>query len=143
MVRGSATPRVWGGRRGRAAGAVIGLFCGLSVCLASADVAAVTVSAEIDQKRIQQGDQIVLTVELRGSFQTAPPIELPRIDGVEFYSGGTSQSFNFSNGRTSATVSSMYYLRVNRATGFTIPALALDIDGQTYRTQPIKIEVEG
>ena len=141
MVAGGSARRARGKGHGRVVGAAIGLVWGLSVWLVSADAAAITVSAEVDQKRIQQGDQIVLTVIVQGSFRTAPPVEMPRIDGVEFYSGGTSQSFNFSNGRTAATVSSMYYLRVSRATGFTIPALALEIDGKTFRTQPIKVEV--
>ncbi len=103
---------------------------------------AVTCTAAVDRHEVATGDRITLTVTLEGAFQNAPPVDLPPLDGVDVYTGGTSQSYSFVNGRVSASVTTTYYLEVRRDSSFTIPSLTVDIDGRTYRTQPIPITVK-
>jgi len=101
----------------------------------------VTFTAEVDRSRVAVGEQVTLTVTVEGPFQTLPPIELPPLDGVDAFSGGTSQSFRFVNGKTSASVTSTFFLQVRRVGSLTIPALEIEIQGRTYRTQPIPVTV--
>jgi tetratricopeptide (TPR) repeat protein len=137
LRQGTSKP-IGGYRRIAALGLV---FLGVMVACPGA-VRAVTCTAAVDRHQVASGDRITLTVTIEGAFQTAPPVDLPPLDGVDIYSGGTSQSYSFVNGRVSASVTTTYFLEVLRDTSFTIPALTVAIDGRSYQTQPIPITVE-
>jgi len=119
----------------------LGLFVPCSLLVFPNRVAAVTFSAEVDRSRLSPGDQLTLKVTLEGSVQSLPTAELPTLNGVEVYTGGTSQNFSFINGKTSLSVTTTYYLVVRTDRSFEIPALEVEVQGQTYRTQPIPIQV--
>lgn len=118
-----------------------GLAFLFAVCLQPVSVVAVTCHAELDRNRVSPGEQITLTVTVEGDFQSAPPVDLPSLAGVKIFGGGTSQNFSFVNGQVHASVSSTFYLQVERESSFTFPALELEIDGKLYRTQPIPVSV--
>jgi tetratricopeptide (TPR) repeat protein len=102
---------------------------------------AVTFSAAVDRKRCVPGDQVILTVTVEGAFQSLPAIDIPPIDGIDIYEGGSSQSFSFVNGKSAASVTLTYILQVRADHSFTVPALELEVGDQAYRTQPIQVEV--
>jgi cytochrome c-type biogenesis protein CcmH/NrfG len=124
----------------RSLGVLVGI-CLVGAVLPATAVA-VTCTAEVDRHRVAPGDQVLLTITVDGAFQSAPPVNLPRLEGVEILTGGTSQSFSFINGQVKATVTSTYYLIVRRNSSFTIPELTIEIEGRQYQTQPIPIEVD-
>ncbi len=124
--------------RGRVRLAAVICCCLLAIPVTSG---AVTFRAQVDRTRVSPGDQITLKVTLEGDDQSLPSVELRHLEGVDIYTGGTSQSYSFINGKTSAAVSTTFYLVVRTDRSFTIPALTVELQGQIYRTQPIPIVV--
>ncbi|MBD3373932.1 hypothetical protein GF406_02755 [candidate division KSB1 bacterium] len=103
----------------------------------------VQVSASVDRSTLAVNDQLVLTVTLSGP--DAQKAERPTPDLGQFLkylgSGGTSQNFQFVNGKTSITISTSYRYLATKEGKFTIPAISLEYKGKTYQSQPIDITV--
>ncbi len=103
----------------------------------------VSVRARVDRPRIGEGETVVLTVEIVAPSlgQTSPP-DLSRLEDFEIAGGpSVAQRFQWINGRTSASRGYSYVLRPRGTGTRTIPSLGLLVQGRTYRTQPIEVEV--
>jgi tetratricopeptide (TPR) repeat protein len=133
-----------GGLKGRRPHA-LGRLCALAALLLAGAAQAVVFGSEVDRRTVAPGDFVTLTVTLQGSFRQAPPIRPPVIDGVDVSSGGTSQSYSvvdFGTGQVEASITETFYLKVRTQRSFTIPAFTVEVDGRTYSTQPIAIQVD-
>ncbi len=120
--------------------ALLLLLVGLTL-VPAARAAAVTATAEVDRHRVSTGQSVTLRVTVTGEYRGTPAIPAPVIEGVEVVSGGTSQSFSFDGQQASSTVTVTYHLLVGRDDSFAVPALAITLDGRTYHTREIPIEV--
>jgi oxygen tolerance protein BatD len=104
----------------------------------------VKVRAEVERTRVGQGEDVLLTVDIQApSFdQTAPP-DVSRMEDFDIVGGpSVSSRFQWINGRTSSTRTYSYVLRPRGGVGtWTIPPLGLLIQGRTYYTQRIEVEV--
>ncbi|HKN47524.1 MAG TPA: BatD family protein [Candidatus Polarisedimenticolia bacterium] len=103
----------------------------------------VTVRAEARPTQVAVGDRVVLTVEISGTSieQTAPP-DISSLDEFDVLGGpSVSTRFQWINGRTSSSRTYTYELRPKRAGSLTIPPLGLLVQGKTYRTRAISIQV--
>jgi len=101
------------------------------------------VRARVDRASVAEGGQVALTVEVSGSSlgEIAPP-DVSGITDFDIVGGPMSSNrFQWINGRTSATRSYTYLLRPRRTGSQRIPALGLLVNGRTYRTDPIDVEV--
>ena len=117
---------------------------GASVCGGGAAVAQdIGVRARVDRDSVVEGGQVALTVEVSGTSlgEVAPP-DVSGITDFDIVGGPMSSNrFQWINGRTSATRSYTYLLRPRRTGSQRIPPLGLLVNGQTYRTESIDVEV--
>src|SRR5208283_2786025 len=86
-----------------------------------------------------------LTLTFSGVSDNLDPVSLPVLDGfsAKYLGPSTSTSFVVVNGKSESHSerSFIYNLFPNKAGKFQIPSISATIDGQTYRTQPIDVEV--
>jgi hypothetical protein len=140
-VIGNQVPSDAARRRARAALALAAALVGLAAAPAAAQE--VAVRARVDRTQIAEGDELILTVDISGpSIEQAGPPDISRIEDFEV-AGGPSRSHRFQwiNGRTSTTISFAYVLRSRGPGRRLIPPLGLLVQGRTYRTEAIAIEV--
>jgi len=104
----------------------------------------ISVTASVSNTIIFEGEQFALNLEVSGStLRNANRPEIPPLDGLTLMSRvpSTSSSISVVNGVTSATYGFRYILRGARPGTYTIPSFRFIIDGQTYQTDPIQVEI--
>jgi len=101
----------------------------------------VSFTASVDQTTISSDDSLTLQLKLTGSFSGAGQPQLPQIDGFSVIGSSQSSQFSIVNGQMSSKVTFTYQLRPTRTGEITIPAISIKLNGQTYQTDPISIEV--
>lgn len=106
---------------------------------AAAALAADGIRATVDRNEATVEDQIVLTLTIEGSRSARP--ELPELVDFEVLSRGQSTQMSFVNGRMSAAVSYTYVLVPRRPGTFTIGPATVELDGQRYASEPIKLRI--
>lgn len=118
----------------------ITLFLALSYTVLASDVQVIT---SVDKKRVQIDEEISLTIKILGARGNLQAPRLPSFQGFDsFYTGRTSH-FTFVNGKSSATIEFSYIL-VPKVTGqFVLDSVEVWIEGKSYRTERIEIEVIG
>src|SRR5206468_10504681 len=139
--RGVAT-----GRGGAARSAVVYLVALLAAWMCAgvpAHAQGIGVRARVDRENIEDGGQTSLLVEVFGpSLGEVGPPDVSGITDFDIVGGPmTSNRFQWINGRTPATRSYTYLLRPRRTGSLRIPPLGLLVNGQTYRTESIDVEV--
>jgi hypothetical protein len=100
--------------------------------------------ATVSENKIFIGEQFNLRVEVSGSSMRDVSLPVvPDIEGIGLLSQMPSRSSSISivNGRTTTSTTYSYGL-IARETGvFTIPPVTIEIDGEEYQTESIRIEV--
>ena len=98
-------------------------------------------TAALSTPRCNVGEQVVL--ELRLSGLTSDPLDrrLPDIAGVSMEFAGASKNVSMINGVTSSSSTYTYILTPTRQGSVVIPAISLSVEGQTYTTEPLKLQV--
>lgn len=108
-----------------------------------------SVTARVSSTDVYAGQSVLLEIDVDGSDSPSTP-DLSALDAafrIQDAGGGSrnSQSITIINGRLSRQVERGYsfrYALVPRSEGsFTIPSLAVSVDGNVLRTQPITIRV--
>ncbi len=119
---------------------VIVFLCALAISLPVwAD--GVRVESTISATKISLKDAAQLTLTVRGSKDTIQPVELPKIDGLEWRYIGPSTRISITNGQYSSEHSFVYNVFPTKVGHFEIPALTIMVEGQNYTTQPIEVDV--
>lgn len=104
---------------------------------ASADI---QVSATVDQRELTLEESVNLSITVKGT-SSAPPPELPALDGFRVRPRGSSSSLQIINGARTSSVTYRFLL-IPKSTGtFTVRSATLVIDGTAYHTQPITLVV--
>ena len=110
------------------------------------------VSSRVDRHQLSLGDplQFVIRIEGNEDFELEPPM-LPTIPGIELInaeSGGRQSSTNISfiNGKPSYVTRTIqeyvYTLSPQKEGNLLIPVIDINLNGKSYRTDPVKIEVK-
>jgi hypothetical protein len=114
----------------------------LGVCARAADV---SVRASLSRSITVIGDPVQYQIKVTGARRVVPPRE-PEVDGMVIrYSGPSENSVvRFQNGSfTSERTTTLVYEVVPERNGtFTIPAVAVEADGKTFRTEPVGLTVQ-
>jgi hypothetical protein len=105
---------------------------------AFADVAVV---ASVDRNHVVFGESVTLTVAVQGTQGGIQPA-IPRVEGLRFDGPSTQSSYSFENGQSSQSISFVYQVTPSRTGEFTIPAIAVNVSGKSYSTEPIRLVVE-
>jgi hypothetical protein len=100
----------------------------------------ISVSASVDRKIVSVGNVITLTIHIQGTQSRHAP-DLPNIDGFQSLYLGPSTQISIVNGQSSVSVAHRYSLLAMKTGQFTIPSMAVEYEGRTYRTDPIRVQV--
>jgi hypothetical protein len=98
-------------------------------------------TASVDKTTLTLDDQLTLTLTVEGQMRSIPEPTLYSLRGFHVYSSGRSQQLSLVNGQFSASVTFNYILQPTTVGKHTIGSAEITLDGQTYRTQPIEVEV--
>jgi hypothetical protein len=86
--------------------------------------------------------QFVIQIKGESAPQRVFPPDLSGVEGLAVVSGPNTHNRVFwSNGRSTSSYQVSFQMLAERPGTFTIPALELKIDGESYRTEPMQIEV--
>jgi hypothetical protein len=109
---------------------------------ATSAVAQVEIDASVNATRIGVQEVLQLTVSISGpEGGRASEPGLPGIEGFRVAGRSTSSQVQIINGRMSSTRSFIYQLLPQREGTFTIGAVTVTANSQTYRSVPITVEV--
>jgi hypothetical protein len=110
--------------------------------VASARAQGVRVEASVNATRIGVEDVLQLTIAISGAISggSGEP-QLPNLDGFRVSGRSTSSQVQIVGGQMTSTSSFIYQLLPQREGRFTIPAIPVNVSGQTQQTEPIEIEV--
>ena len=101
----------------------------------------VTFSASVDRAAISGDDLLTLQLTLAGSFNSANQPQLPPLEGFAVVGSSQSSQFSIVNGKTMSQVVFTYRLQPTQIGALIIPAIPIQLGGQTYQTEPIAVEV--
>lgn len=107
----------------------------------AAPAGAVTVTAEVNKVVAEMREQIVLAVTVSGPQASLPKPRVPALADFEVYESGTNQSFSFVNGKVSSQVTYTYVLAPRKPGRARVPAISVEVDGQSVSSDPIDIEI--
>lgn len=96
--------------------------------------------AEIRPAEIPLGQTARLVVTITG-VQNAPAPRLPTVDGLGMRSLGQTTSVQIVNGEVNAEVAHNFLLEPTRTGTFTIPGLAMQLEGERLATRPLTLRV--
>lgn len=101
---------------------------------------AATFTASLDRETVVQGESATLSLSFEGGNPKSAPA-LPNIPNLRVTGQGTSSQFIVANGLASSAQVQHYLLTPTRPGEYIIPALTVEIDGQTFQSQPLKLTV--
>ena len=108
-----------------------------AACAVAQDV---SFEASVNTNKMNLGTTAQLTLTVNGSQKASVP-ELPAIDGFEARYLGPSTRISIMNGAYHSSVGYTYTLFPLKVGKFQIPAITVTIEGQSYSSTPIDMEV--
>jgi len=102
----------------------------------------IRVSARAAPTAVSVGGEVVLTITVEGKFRGAKP-ELPELPEFAVFESGTSNNFQFINGRMSSSVIYTYVLQPQSAGTFTIDPIRVIVGDREFTAAPVTIQVSG
>ena len=101
----------------------------------------IEVTAEVDKNELAVGEELNLRVKIDGSLNPRQPV-VPEFDGLRRMGPPSIQRETWIRGGTSGSTFSYRYQFVATKVGkVTIEPISITISGQTYRTEPVEVEV--
>src|SRR6185436_17106370 len=86
-------------------------------------------------------EQAILSVTISGDVSNLPEPQMPGLEAFQIQNAGTSQSYSWINGHTTATVTHSYVLTPKQEGQFTIPPVKLVIEGKTVESNSLGVQV--
>lgn len=115
------------------------------IVLSSAGVVAAQtgspIVAQVDRQLLTTDEFLTLTIILDASAGQIPPATIPTLDGFNIVSTGQATQINIINGAMTQQAVYTYYVQPTRTGDLVIPPFTVTINGQTYATDPIPIQV--
>ena len=118
-----------------------GFFLPLLLCLfwfSASAWAAGSVTARVDREAVPVGETFTLSLIFEG-VQPAGTPTLPALPNLNLVSTGESSEFSIGGGRTVSRKTINFTLAPTQAGEIAIPALQIQISGQVFTTQPLKV----
>ena len=132
--------------RHRRQGGTIGRIHGMALLLtlailglATASHGAPSVSASLDARRFSVDQSATLAITINDGSGTIA--DLPQVDGLDFQQRGRSRRHQIINGSLSSSVSTIFQVQALRPGTYTIPPIAITVDGKQLLTEAITFEV--
>lgn len=123
----------------RAPRGMVVLFFALVFVLLSGIAHAANFTASLDRKAITLGESATLTL----NFEGGSPARFPSlaIPNVRIIGQGKSQQFVYVNGQATTSISQTFALTPTQIGEYTVPPFSVEIGGQNFQSQPIKLTV--
>ncbi len=117
--------------------------CAFIATQAYALAAEVSFSASVDKTKPAVGERLNLSFVLKNAgMGGGEDLRLPDLSDFYVLSGpNQSSSFEFVNGRMSSSVTYSYILQPKSEGNYTIGSASIVVDGKTYSSRPIRIDV--
>jgi hypothetical protein len=112
------------------------LLLTLCATLAPGNALGAGFAATLDRDSVQVGDSLTLTLEFEGGTPKQIP-SIPDIANLQVTAAGNSQNVSILNGQYSTTYSQTFVLSPRQPGTYTIPALKVQMNGQTLSSQPL------
>lgn len=112
------------------------------LCSVPAWGAETRVVATLDRVQMSVGEDAFLTIRVldgKGNIQ-AP--EFPPISNLDIHYAGRASRMTLINGVSSSSLDFSYIVSPKKAGTYTIPALALTVSGNSFKTQSLKLDVQ-
>ena len=103
----------------------------------------VRVSASLNKRSVQVGEEIRLSIRVTGQSTNLQAPRLPQLDGFETYYTGRASHISIINGVSSSNVEFSYTLIPQRAGRFTLSPIEIQAGQSILRTETLEIEVSG
>ncbi len=113
------------------------VLCAFSLNL----MAQVDVRADVNTTTVTLQEEIKLTVYVNAPSTKIDTPQMPSLPNFNIYSAGQSRRINMINGKVSASMQFNYILTPRFAGKTTIGAFTVKVNGQTYSTEPIEVEI--
>lgn len=97
--------------------------------------------AEVDRTSLSTDETLTLTVTVSGGMLSTPRPALPDLQGFQILSSQSSSQISIVNGDISSRVVYVYRLQPYETGDLVIQPIAVTVDGQTYSTLPIGVQV--
>ena len=101
----------------------------------------ISVTATVDKTSLTIEDVLRLSIVIQGTQNTPPP-ELPSLPSFRVTAAGTSSSTQYINTQRSVSITHNYRLTPMKTGTVRIGPARVRINGDTYSTQPITIEIQ-
>ena len=101
----------------------------------------ISVTATVDKTSLSIEDVLRLSIVIQGTQNTPPP-ELPSLPSFRVAAAGTSSSTQYINTQRSVSITHNYRLTPMKTGTVRIGPARVRINGDTYSTQPITIEIQ-
>ncbi len=95
-------------------------------------------TATLDRETVEVGESATLTLNFEGGQPNAIPSP-PNLPSLHVENGGISQHVNIINGAMTATVSQSFSLTPTQPGTYLIPAIQVQVGGETLSSQPLKL----
>lgn len=95
------------------------------------------VIATLDSLKVEEGELVTLTLEIKGSHAKKPNLE--KICGEDIVSTAQNTSLQMINGKTSKSTSYTYQFFANKSCE--IPSIEVEVDGVIHKTTPLALKV--
>ena len=100
------------------------------------------IHAEVDRTSLSTGETLLLTITASStSILNAPRPQMPALAGFNVVGTSTSSQISIINGSMASQVVYHYQLQPYETGELVIQPVTLSVDGQTYSTQPIAVQV--
>ncbi|MBI4387583.1 MAG: protein BatD [Candidatus Omnitrophica bacterium] len=101
------------------------------------------VSAAVDKQTAYQNQEIGFSIRISDGKGNIPAPRLPNFKGFDTFYSGRASHFTFINGKSSSAVEFNYVLIPKSVGVFRLDPVSIVIDGKSYQTDPIQVEVLG
>jgi len=99
------------------------------------------ITATVDRVTLSADETLTLTVTVNTDLNNPPQPMLPSLTGFNILGTSTSSQINIINGTLSSMLVYNYRLQPTQAGDLVIDPVSLSVNGQTYTTPPITIQV--
>ena len=132
--KSETTPRVGRGQR-----TMMITLMALWASSVPVDAEEISVQAIVSRRSVPLNGRLQLSLQVNGTQQVQAPTL--QVDGFQTQYLGPSTQISVVNGQVSSSIAHNYVLIAQREGTLTIGPISVDVDGKTFQTQPIEVEV--
>lgn len=100
------------------------------------------IEATVDRNSLTTDESLVLTITVQGLGSNVSEPEIPYLDGLNIVGSSTSSQISIINGKTSSSKVYQFRLQPVRPGDVVIDPILVNIDGQTFGSDPILVHIE-